>query len=307
MTVTKLLAALAVCASAITLSNELRAQVSGEVEAKAEVKADASMTSGPGESCRARSDCAEGLKCVEQVCRDELEGANCNSRGDCGGRGLSCVDSKCVAPASQGAGSESGGSGESGGKGRRGGDGGRDGGDDDGGGDSGGNGGGGDLLEGELEGLRAHMGIIFGGGPTHDDDASGEAIGSLLFALKGGVFIDRIELGLEFAPATFVLSFDPDLPSVHLNAYGGYHIPVYKSISWPLRAGIGFTTPTFRGDAGQTVLAVRADLIGVSVLLADQFLLDVYLPSWRVNIDPESNTALFTYIFGIGGAWAPKI
>lgn len=164
-----------------------------------------------------------------------------------------------------------------------------------------------DLLRGELDDTRAHIGALLGGGPSHTDNSNGDAVGSLLFALKGGLFFDRFELGLEFAPATYVMSFRPDIPSVHMNLYGGYHIPVYKSISWPLRVGLGFTTPTFRGDAGDTLLALRADLIGVSVLLADKFLLDVHVPSWRVNIDAERGGAFFSYIFGVGFAYAPKI
>lgn len=161
------------------------------------------------------------------------------------------------------------------------------------------------MLDSELDDVRVHLGLMLGGGPTHSDNANGDAIGSLLFALKGGVFFDRVELGLEFAPATFVVAFNPDLPSVELNGYAGYHIPLYKSISWPLRLGVGFTTVTFDGNVLDSLFEVRADLIGASILL-EPFLIDIYLPSWRINTDFE-NGASFTYIFGVGGAWAPKI
>lgn len=253
-------------------------KVEGKVEAKASL-------GGAGESCTARSDCQDGLKCIAQTCQTEGSA----SGGASGGSSASGAAG----------GSGSGGSG-SGGRSSGGGGG-------DGGGGRSGGGGSDDLLDGELEGLRAHMGIIFGGGPSHLDDPPDIVQGSLLFALKGGILIDRFEVGLEFAPATYVISFNPDLPSVHLNAYGGYHIPLYKSISWPLRLGIGFTTPTFNGEAGDTLLALRADLIGVSVLLADQFLLDVHLPSWRINVDTQNDGALFSYIFAIGASWAPKL
>ncbi len=234
---------------------------------------------GVGESCQARSDCQDGLKCLNQTCQ-------AGSSGDSGG--------------SSGGGSSGGGSSGGGSSG-----GGSSGGGSSGGGSSGG--GGGDMLDSELEGTRILLGAIFGGGPTHPDDPADVVRGSLLFALKGGILLDRFELGLEFAPATFVLNFNPDLPSVHLNAYAGYHIPLYESISWPLRLGFGFTTPTFDGEAGDTLIALRADLIGVSVLLDDQFLLDAHAPSWRINIDPEGGGALFSYIFGVGFAWTPKI
>ncbi len=48
-----------------------------------------------GESCRARSDCAGGLKCVDNVCRDAFEGAACGSRRDCGER-LGCFRNVCT-------------------------------------------------------------------------------------------------------------------------------------------------------------------------------------------------------------------
>ncbi|NUO48776.1 MAG: hypothetical protein HOV80_07965 [Polyangiaceae bacterium] len=47
-----------------------------------------------GESCRARSDCADGLKCLEHVCRDAFEGARCESRRDCGTT-LGCFRNVC--------------------------------------------------------------------------------------------------------------------------------------------------------------------------------------------------------------------
>jgi hypothetical protein len=261
-----------------------QAQPAPEVSAQATAGA-----GGPGESCRARTDCEQGLKCVAQVCRDEMEGASCRARADCGGR-LACVSGECVVPgqAPKGTGGGGGAAGREGG-----GAGASSGGGTDG------------LLESELEGIRPHIGLIFGGGPSHTDETRFPTVGSLLFALKGGVLIDRLEVGLEFSPATFVLSFDPDFPSVQLNGYGGYHIPIYEAFSWPLRLGVGFTTPTFRGEAGDTVFEARADLVGLSVFI-DPMLLDIYLPSFRVNTDFEDG-ALFTYIFGVGAAWAPEI
>mgnify|MGYP000906236890 CR=1 FL=1 len=51
-----------------------------------------------GESCRARSDCADGLKCVANTCRDQFEGTTCESRRDCGPR-LGCFKNVCAASA----------------------------------------------------------------------------------------------------------------------------------------------------------------------------------------------------------------
>jgi hypothetical protein len=51
-----------------------------------------------GESCRARSDCAEGLMCIANTCRDTREGASCGATSECGSH-LVCRQNQCVAPA----------------------------------------------------------------------------------------------------------------------------------------------------------------------------------------------------------------
>jgi len=52
---------------------------------------------GPGESCRARTDCAEGLKCVNQTCTDAREGQACEASSECGG--LKCIAKRCTSGA----------------------------------------------------------------------------------------------------------------------------------------------------------------------------------------------------------------
>src|SRR5438067_1654300 len=73
---------------------------------------------GPGESCRARSDCKTGLKCVQQTCVDEHEGQTCGATSDCGGE-LKCIKNKCTTgtPSSSGGGGGTGGGGASHGEG----------------------------------------------------------------------------------------------------------------------------------------------------------------------------------------------
>jgi hypothetical protein len=145
---------------------------------------------------------------------------------------------------------------------------------------------------------------MLGGGPTHADNTSGVVVGSLLFAIKGGVFVDRAELGLEFAPASFVISFGPDYPTVEMNAYAGYHIPVAGPVSWPLRFGVGFTHLAPSGGRTEDIfLEGRADLVGLS-LHFDPVLVDFYLPSFRVNTDVD-RIHTFTYVFGVGASVLP--
>ena len=45
----------------------------------------AAGSSGLGESCRRKTDCKEGLKCVKRVCTDPHEGETCGATADCGG------------------------------------------------------------------------------------------------------------------------------------------------------------------------------------------------------------------------------
>lgn len=52
---------------------------------------------GPGESCRARSDCKPGLKCLDNKCLDEHEGLSCTSTPECGTE-LKCINNVCVNP-----------------------------------------------------------------------------------------------------------------------------------------------------------------------------------------------------------------
>jgi hypothetical protein len=52
---------------------------------------------GPGESCRARSDCRRGLACRSSVCvTTDREGAACGATRECGGGGLRCIQQVCT-------------------------------------------------------------------------------------------------------------------------------------------------------------------------------------------------------------------
>lgn len=74
------------------------ASTSAVPEAGAPVEPPQEALGDVGESCRARSDCAEGLKCVDKTCRDQFEGTSCESRRDCGPR-LGCFANVCSASA----------------------------------------------------------------------------------------------------------------------------------------------------------------------------------------------------------------
>lgn len=285
---------------------------------------------GPGETCRAKADCAAALKCVSNVCRDPMEGASCTARADCGTGELTCVESKCVRPATpptappDNSGATSGGTsgtGEpksdffSGGSSKPpekppAGSGGAA--EKPAGGSSGAFGSFEDEDDDKLrrrkrsssrskgtegfEGFQPHAGLVIGGGPSTVVD--GGTSGGFLFALKGGVLIDRIELGLELSPMTFLPIADFGGVVLQMNAYAGYHIPIYENFSWPLRGGIGFTAVN-NFDTFQA----RFDLVGISAVFGP-VLLDVHAPSIRVFSDFDSATVLH-FMFGIGGSILP--
>lgn len=207
------------------------------------------VVGGAGESCEARSDCEEGLRCIERVCLAAGQEPPTQAKEK--------ERKKEPEPPPRG-----------------------------------------------FDGLRGHLGLILGGGPTHTDNTALGTAGSLVFSLKGGVFIDRAELGLEFSPASFVLTFGPDVPLVQMNAYVGYHIPLAGPVSWPMRFGVGFSHFAPAGGRTEDVtLEGRADLVGASVLL-DPILLDFFVPSFRVNSNLD-NAHFFTYVFGVGASWLP--
>lgn len=120
--------------------------------------------------------------------------------------------------------------------------------------------------------------------------------------MKGGILIDRAELTLEFSPVTALPStgFGAE-PVLQFNLNGGYHIPLYGPISWPLRAGIGMAAVNLGNyDA---LFEGRFDLVGLSAMVGP-VLLDLYAPSLRIFTE-FSDGAVVHLSFGIGGSVLP--
>jgi hypothetical protein len=208
-----------------------------------------------------------------------MEGASCTARTDCGGK-LACVAEKCVVPGAAANGGNAGGA--------------------NGGNGSGSSGGDSKSWKG-YEGVRPFVGITLGGGPTFLGSSLGSTTqGGFLFALKGGVLIDRIELGAEISPVTFLpYAGSGGKPTLQANIYGGYHIPISGPISWPLRAGIGILAVNTNG---LVFFEGRADLIGISALVGP-VLLDLHAPSFRIFANDVGYSMHF--MFGIGAAILP--
>lgn len=241
---------------------------------------------GHGESCRARADCQEGLRCLDGKCTDPHLGETCGATADCGGV-LRCIDNVCGGPQEA-----------KGGKGAKG-EGGEQEEEDEGGG----------FEEwaahpmfdgtGGFVGLAVMGGIGLGvplsGGSTSDPE------GSFLFGLKGGVLIDRIELALEFSPVTYIpFTVRGADPNLQVNATFGYHIPISDMVSWPLRVGAGIVAVNTIND--DVYFQARADALGLSINYG-HLLFDAHFPSFRF-ITEFDRAAFLDWLIGGGIAYA---
>lgn len=237
---------------------------------------DASMFGGPGESCRARSDCRTGLKCVSQVCVDDHEGLACQATSDCGAE-LACVRNKCVVrsataspmtwhPTAHPSREQT------------------------------------EQAEQAdpkpsfaLEGVHPFFGITTAGGPTSLGVANDQDFvldptvqGSFLFALRGGVMVGRNELGVEMSPGTYAYYSNTGGGAFQFNVTYAHYLPIHEggsvSVYWPLRGGVGM----FTGHTdGMAFFQGRADLFGLALRFG-HVMVDLHAPSFRYGV---SNTS----------------
>jgi hypothetical protein len=272
---------------------------------------DESLRGDTGESCRARIDCKTGLKCIDQVCVDPLEGQSCQASADCGAR-LRCVDRLCVrpsavpapipvpvptpapepapasptepplpgppTPAPPDAGSDA-------------------------------------EPPAPLEpvdqgwmsftpgdGVHPYAGVTFAPGVFLGlDYASGAttgAFGSFLFAFRGGVMFDRTALELEISPMTWVPVLNAGTTTLNVNLSVGTYNQLADGVYWPTRFGLGLQ---HIGAASETLFQTRLDLIGVAFNIG-HVLVDFYAPSFRFTTEFDQ-LGTFNWLFGAGGAY----
>ncbi len=272
-----------------------------------EVQPPPAVLGGPGESCRARSDCRPGLLCKVQICVDPHEGESCGATPDCGGE-LKCIGGTCrspftptvpptapaypqpypqspapypypALPGAQPPAADSGG-------------------------------GASEWLAFRLKGNHFFAGMTFMGGPVLPVFTGSFAAGvapvtkDFLWALRIGGLFGRHELGLEVSPGTYAWMPDVGL-AFQANVTYGYFIPVYQSenvgVYWPMRFGAG----VFTGHTGGLVFVeTRADLIGLAVQVG-HVIFDLHLPSYRYAVSPaEQVVHVLSWNFGGGFAYA---
>lgn len=141
-----------------------------------------------------------------------------------------------------------------------------------------------------LEGLRLHLGVVVLGGPhfyfPSDDERSWGAensiAGSFLFAISGGILVDRFDLRLEISPATWMPNATVlDAPAFQTNLTGGYHIQLTGPLNYVMRGGVGLALNV---TGGPTNFVGRADVVGLSAL-AGPVLIEINAPSFRAVTD----------------------
>jgi len=143
-------------------------------------------------------------------------------------------------------------------------------------------------------GFKPGVGIAFNhqGGTTDTGFA-------LLWAVRGGLLIDRTELSLEVAPMTAGAYWPGNKPNLSALFNLGYHLPIGGPVNWPFRVGAGITAVNFLGD--KTAFQSRLDAIGISINYR-HFLVDIQVPSMRYHTDFDQFGLLNLY-FGVDAAY----
>lgn len=197
-----------------------------------------------GESCMARSDCAEGLRCVDQVCSK-----SCTDTADCP-EGTKCSGGRCRSKKKKS----------------------DDSGDSSAADLSGVHGYVGATIGGG-GGVVVVSGRGFGGGAGY---------GAFQGQLHGGVLIDRLQIHVDFEPFSTLYFAGGLLAVFHGTVSFGTLLPLGRNVYWPLRVGAGGGVVASGGAGG--IFEARADLLGVGFLIdtgGGAVMIDCALPSFR--------------------------
>ncbi len=244
---------------------------------------------GAGESCRARADCKNGLKCVNLLCTDEHEGQTCGATSDCGGE-LRCIGGKCTTTIGASHGGGGGGAGSD------------------------------EWMSFKLDDGQPHPfialtilgGPVLGGVGANGQFQTGNTDGAFLLGVRGGVVIGPNELSLELSPMTYfwdLASGNPG-PTFQFNVAYRYLIKLYEAqglqVFYPIGLGLGLFTGNTNGDV---FFQARFDLIGILVKYG-HLLVDINLPSFRYGVTSQGvlgetfNLDTFTWLFGASIGYA---
>jgi hypothetical protein len=161
--------------------------------------------------------------------------------------------------------------------------------------------------ERHLVGVRGFAGIVVGGGfsmhtfrtgPNELQDPT--TWGAFLFALRGGLLLNQLELGLELAPGTYAPVIGDSSPALDNDKWltsftgtVGYHVGVSRSVYWPLRIGAGLMAGNDHTD-----FQGRLELLNLSIK-TKYVLIDFSFPSIRYASDFDDYHR-WTGLFNVG-------
>jgi len=259
----------------------------------------AAGSSGLGESCRRKTDCKEGLKCVRRVCTDPHEGETCGATADCGGGELKCIADKCTSPNTPAStttkpsapeGDESGDTAKPTPQAPS-----------------------GDWLKFRSDDGQTHAFIGITGPLAGFGIVGLDALGTttfnvvtpaFLFALRAGAILGgHHEIGVELTP--FFTASVAGPPVFEMNASYAYLIPIMDHVSWPLRLGAGIMAGPSPNAGDNAWFEVRADLVGVHIDVG-HLLIDVQLPSFRYFVTSANGVTghALNWLFGLSLGYA---
>jgi hypothetical protein len=240
-----------------------------------------------GESCRARADCLEGLRCIANTCTAPDPGA-CEADADCAAE-QACQDGRCAAVGAEAEGEPTPepaeGAAATPEAGRR-------------------------WADFELQGPHFFAGVTFAPGMTGFWDYGGAlpVWAAFLFSLRAGVLFGRVELSAELAPVTWVWDFSPEehphfadhqwegnVESLSFLVNVGGLIRLANNVSWPLRFGLGLVSHEL--PLTDVYMQGRLDLIGL-VYQYGHLLFELDLPSIRFCSEFQ-NVGIWGWLFTI--------
>ena len=257
-----------------------------------------------GESCRARSDCVEGLRCIENTCQ-ESSAPGCTDDSECEG-GEVCSDGACVGARDEEAAGGTAATGESAGEASDGDETGEGDGDEE----QDESAGSGRWADFRLGGTHFIGGLTFAPGLTGFWPYGGDlpVWASFFFALKAGVLFNRTELSVELAPVTWVWDFDPrnntssrvlghsyegNLNSLSFLVNIGGYIRLADNVYWPFRFGLGLSAHELPLE--NVYMQGRLDLIGI-VYHYGHLMFELNLPSIRFHSEFQ-NIGIWGWLF----------
>jgi hypothetical protein len=161
----------------------------------------------------------------------------------------------------------------------------------------------------DLQGVHPYLGLVAGGGagafaPSDTTASKLTGYGAFHFAVQGGVFLDRIQLGFEFSPASTFTYAPLGLAAFHGSATLGYMLRLGDHLSWPLRMGVGggFLFSTTTGLLTVGVFEARAEPLGLLYTIpvgANAVAIHLTFPSFVYLADFQTG-AFLTWVATMG-------